>query len=276
MPELPEVETVANDLRRLGLVGSQITDAHIHWERSIGTPSPAEFRRRIKGQTIVQVSRRAKYLSLLLSNGETIYIHLRMTGRFTLAPIGTPFSPYERVTLELDHSRHLQFHDTRKFGRWYLVEDTHEIIGKLGPEPLDEGFTNEAFAALLATRARLLKPLLLDQTFIAGLGNIYVDEALWYAKLHPMTISNSLTKKQSQALFEAIRHVLKRGLAAEGTTLGTGKSNFYRPEGGRGKHQDVVYVFRRTGLPCPRCGTPIERLIVAQRSTHICPNCQQL
>lgn len=212
----------------------------------------------------------------LLSSGETIFVHLRMTGRFTFAPINTPFGPHERVTLVLDHLRHLQYHDTRKFGRWYLVENPHDIIGNLGPEPLEESFTYETFETRLMAKVRMLKPLLLDQTFIAGLGNIYVDEALWSAKLHPLMISNTLTRKQTKSLFEAIKYVLKRGLDTEGTTLGSGKSNFYRPEGAKGSHQEVLHVFRRTGLPCPRCSLPIERLVVAQRSTHICPNCQKL
>ena len=274
MPELPEVETVANDLRQLGLVGSRISAVLIHWHRTIAFPVPQEMIERIIGQTIVSIARRAKYLVLQLSSGDILYVHLRMTGRFAMAALDAPVGPHERVTLELDNSRRLQFHDTRKFGKWYLAKEADEVTKALGPEPMDEAFTEQDFAHRLLAKGRQLKPLLLDQTFLAGLGNIYVDEALWYAKLHPQAIASSLTKKQAYSLLKAIRHVLQRGLDKEGTTLGSGKSNFYRPGGTKGAHQDVLYVFRRTGQPCTRCGTSIVRLVVAQRSTHICPNCQ--
>lgn len=275
MPELPEVETVVNDLRHAGLIGRTIVNAHVHWPKTVATQSPAEFSKKILNQSIVDISRRGKFLSFALSGGETLFVHLRMTGRFTIEKRRQNIGIHERVTLELDNGCELKFHDTRKFGRWFLVPDIELVVGNLGPEPLDPAFTFAEFKKLLSTRSRRLKPLLLDQSFIAGLGNIYVDEALWLSRLHPNQLSNQLSVKKAKDLFESIRTVLMRGLETQGTTLGTGKSNFYRPGGQRGTHQDVLNVFRRTGLPCPRCGTAIVRMIVAQRSTHICPHCQK-
>jgi len=273
MPELPEVETVVNDLRP-GLVGRTIVGAWVHWPKTIATHTPIEFSKKIINQSILGINRRGKFLSFALSSGDTLFVHLRMTGRFTIEQKPGTSGSHERVSLELDNDCVLKFHDTRKFGRWFLVKDVREIVGKLGPEPLDLDFTLREFRLMLSSKSRRLKPLLLDQSFLAGLGNIYVDEALWLAKLHPNSLSNQISQQKAKALFEAIRSVLKRGLETQGTTLGSGKSNFYRPGGERGKHQDILNVFRRTGLPCPRCGTPIVRIVVAQRSTHICPKCQ--
>lgn len=276
MPELPEVETIASDLRQSGIVGSTIVGVSVHWGRSVATLLPNEFIERLSGQTILSVSRRAKFLSFTLSQGDTLFVHLRMTGRFELVDIPTAVGEHERIRLLLNGGRALNYHDTRKFGRWFLVKDPETVIGKLGPEPLDPSFTEEDFVERLLAKTRQLKPLLLDQTFLAGLGNIYVDEALWMSKLHPKTTADSLSINKGKELLGSIRHVLERGLKAQGTTLGSGKTNFYRLDGRKGKHQDILYVFRRTGLPCPRCETPIVRIIVAQRSTHICPKCQKL
>jgi formamidopyrimidine-DNA glycosylase len=222
------------------------------------------------------LDRRGKYLIFLLSDGNFLCIHLRMTGKLLLVDQETPESPYIRVRLDLDNGKALYYHDTRKFGRWHLVQNIESVVGKIGPEPLAETFSFESFWQILHLRTRALKPLLLDQNFLAGLGNIYVDEALWEARLHPLHLANFVTRKQAQALHQAIIFVLKRGIASQGTTLGTGKTNYYRLDGTRGKHQTLLSVFRRTGQPCPRCGHAIERIVVAQRSTHICPNCQRL
>jgi formamidopyrimidine-DNA glycosylase len=169
----------------------------------------------------------------------------------------------------------LRYQDTRKFGRFCLTSNPQEILGKLGPEPLSDGFTVDCFHAMLQARKRLIKPLLLDQGFIAGLGNIYVDEALWKASVHPLRVSSSLSKKEVAALHHAISLVLKKGLANLGTTLGSGAGNFYSVAGRKGRNADKLFVFRRTGEACTRCRTPIQRIIVGQRSTHICPHCQR-
>ena len=200
-----------------------------------------------------------------------------MTGRLLiLPPESDPLDdPYVRVCCRLDDGRWLIFSDTRKFGRLYLVDDPQVVLGKLGIEPLDRRFTAAAFGHMVRARKRQVKPLLLDQTFIAGLGNIYVDEALWSANIHPLRPANSLSGAESTALHRAIRKVLRRGLKNMGTSLGSGRANFYSVARRRGRNQDRLMVFRRSGEPCPKCKTPIERIIVGQRSTHICNHCQQ-
>jgi formamidopyrimidine-DNA glycosylase len=170
----------------------------------------------------------------------------------------------------------LRFHDPRKFGRLHLVKDPERILDRLGAEPLASEFTAKSLAERLMPRKRLLKPLLLDQAFIAGIGNIYVDEALWEAKLHPRRIAASLSMPEIKALHRAIPKVLKRGLKNLGTSLGSGETNFYSVARHRGRNKEQLKVFRRTGLSCPRCRTPIERIIVGQRSTHICAKCQKV
>ena len=274
MPELPEVETVVRDLRAAGLPGCAIDRAHVHWPRTIEGMAPARFRAAVRGRRIEAVSRRAKFIVLTLSGGKTLLVHLRMTGRLLFAPAGAPRAVHEHVVLALDDGRELRFQDSRKFGRWTLLDDPAERLGALGPEPLSDAFTPAACARLLGAHARMLKPLLLDQRVIAGLGNIYVDEALWDARLHPCRSSRDLTRAEAVRLRTAIRRVLRRGVRAMGTTLGAGTTNFYSVAGRRGRNQDGLRVFRRAGEPCPRCATPIARLVVAQRSTHICPTCQ--
>jgi formamidopyrimidine-DNA glycosylase len=197
-----------------------------------------------------------------------------MTGRLHIMPANAPREIHERVALALDDNTELRFIDTRKFGRWTLLDDANERLGKLGPEPMEDDFTPDDMHAILHSRRRRLKPLLLDQHMLAGLGNIYVDEAMWVAKLHPCRLSDTIDKRHSKALHKAIRKVLQKGINSMGTTLGTGKGNFYSVAGRRGRNQDGLQVFRRDGEPCPRCGTIIQRSIVAQRSTHFCPKCQ--
>lgn len=276
MPELPEVHTILEDLKQAGLIGCEIQQVKVYWPRTIGCPSPEEFCRLLPQHRILSLDRRGKYLILTLSEGLFICIHLRMTGRLLLVGHETPETPHIRMRLDLNHGKSLYYHDTRKFGRWYLVRDPQMIVGKIGPEPLSANFNFAAFWKAIQQRSRALKPLLLDQTFLAGLGNIYVDEALWEAHLHPLQPGHSLTSKQARKLYAGIIHVLKRGISSQGTTLGKGRSNYYRLDGTQGQHQRLLNVFRRTGQPCPRCGHLIERIVVAQRSTHICPHCQPL
>jgi len=176
--------------------------------------------------------------------------------------------------LQLDQANELRFHDTRKFGRLFLTQTPETVLAKIGPEPLEKSFTRKRLRHLLQGKRRQMKPLLLDQTFIAGLGNIYVDEALWSARIHPLRVSSSLTENEISALHKAIRLVLRRGLKNMGTSLGTGKGNFYSVAGRKGRNADELKVFRRNGEACPRCQALIERLNVAQRGTHICPVCQ--
>jgi formamidopyrimidine-DNA glycosylase len=199
-----------------------------------------------------------------------------MTGRLHLVSAQLPLSKHEHITLSLGNRLQLRFHDTRKFGRMFLVNDFAPILNPLGPEPLTPAFTVKILAERLGSRNRVIKPLLLDQTCIAGLGNIYVDEALWEARIHPCRMASSLCDTEIRSLHRAIPKVLKRGLKNLGTTLGTGKANFYSVARHSGRNQQQLKVFRRTGLPCPRCKTHVERIIVGQRSTHLCPKCQKI
>jgi formamidopyrimidine-DNA glycosylase len=204
-----------------------------------------------------------------LDDETVMLVHLRMTGRFRFAAPRSRYAKHEHIALQLDDGRQLRFHDTRKFGRFYLPADPNARLAILGPEPLDANFTARRLGRLLDGRRRQLKPLLLDQRFIAGLGNIYVDEALWDAGLHPERTADSLEPADVRRLHRAIRKVLRRGLKNLGTTLGTGATTFYSLAQNRGRNKDQLKVFRRTGAPCPCCRQPIERLIVGQRSTHI-------
>jgi len=274
VPELPEVQTVVDNLNAIGIAGSAITRASVYWPKTVAGMAPARFRRRIKGLTIREISRRGKYIVVRLSQGWTLLIHLRMTGRLNWAARGTRRGKHEHVVLQLGQANDLRFHDTRKFGRLFLTQTPETILAKIGPEPLETSFTRKRLHNMLQGKSRQMKPLLLDQTFIAGLGNIYVDEALWAARIHPLRISSSLAKNEIAALHRAIRLVLRRGLKNMGTSLGTGKGNFYSVAGRKGRNADELKVFRRTGEACPRCKTVIERLNIAQRGTHICPLCQ--
>jgi len=275
MPELPEVETVVRDLRAAGIEGQRVLRARVRTADVIGAPHPRRFAACIAGCTITAIRRRGKYIVLALSSGDTLLVHLRMTGRLRFRSPGEPWAAHEHVSLVLHDGRELRYQDTRRFGRWHLLDDAAPVLERLGPEPLDAHFTAARFGALLACRTRQIKPLLLDQRVIAGLGNIYADEALWDAGLHPERPAASLGARDAQRLLRSIRKVLRRGLSGLGTTLGRGQTHFYSVAGRRGRNQGRLRVFRRTGRPCPRCGTPIARLKVAQRSTHICPRCQR-
>lgn len=276
MPELPEVQTLVNDLNAAGVVGETITTARVFWPKTVAEISPQTFCRRIRGKTINAIRRRGKFLVFDFLDSGHLLIHLRMSGRLRLASPESKRSKHEHIILGLGNSRQLRFHDTRKFGRLFLVDDSQHILEKLGIEPLESSFKAGVLADVLAARKRQLKPLLLDQVVIAGLGNIYVDEALWEAKIHPLRVSNTLSNAEVNALHRAIPRVLLRGLKNMGTSLGSGKANFYSVARRKGRNQDQLNVFRRTGSPCPRCQAPIERIIVGQRSTHICKNCQKL
>jgi len=273
MPELPEVQTIVNDLINAGLQGAAITSAQVHWPRSVAGMSAAAFTRRLKGAVIGSIRRRAKYIVFDLGPDKVLLLHLRMSGRLRLTDSGTAADRHEHVCIAFADGRELRLHDTRKFARWHLASD-EKILAALGPEPLSAEFTPARLRSMLAKK-RMLKPLLLDQRVIAGLGNIYVDEALWEAGLHPCRKACTLSQGELKKLFAAIPRVLKRGLRNMGTTLGTGEANFLSVAGRRGDNRQQLRVFRRTGLPCPRCGAAIERIKIGQRSTHICPSCQQ-
>jgi formamidopyrimidine-DNA glycosylase len=274
MPELPEVQTVVDDLIAAGVPGATITAVRVFWAKTVAGRKPTDFCRQLRNRRIRAILRRGKFIIFQLQPEMVLGFHLRMTGRFVMARAGSRRTRHDHLIFRLDDGRQLRFHDARKFGRVYLAAAQQDITGHLGPEPLSSGFTAKILAARLATRKRQLKPLLLDQTFIAGLGNIYVDEALWDARLHPLRHCDSLDAGQTAKLHRAIRKVLRQGLKNAGTTLGSGQANFYSLERKTGRNRSFLKVFRRTGEPCPRCRQPITRLVVGQRSTHICSKCQ--
>jgi formamidopyrimidine-DNA glycosylase len=270
MPELPEVETFVRALRR-PLLGRTIVAARNDWPRHIALPPPDELAARIAGRRIEAIDRRGKYLVFSLSDDENLIIHLKMTGHLSVVPADTPTDPYAHTIFALDDGRELRFRDPRKFGRVYLVRDPAAVVGPLGPEPLTDAFTAGELAARLAGRRRVLKPLLLDQTFIAGIGNIYADEALFDAGLRPTRRSETLSAAEIAALHAAIRKVLALGIEREGASI----SSYVKPDGQKGEMQDEVSVYGRGGQTCYTCGGPIERIVLGGRSTHYCPNCQR-
>ncbi|GJM41491.1 MAG: formamidopyrimidine-DNA glycosylase [Ardenticatenaceae bacterium] len=270
MPELPEVETVVRALRQ-PLIGRTIIGIRNDWPRHVGTPTLDEFRVRIQGCTVQAINRRAKYLVFSLTNGETLIAHLKMSGHLAVVDGRESADKHVHTVFELDNGQELRFRDIRKFGRVYLVHDPNEILGKLGPEPLETTFTPEQLTERLNGRTRRLKPLLLDQQFIAGVGNIYADESLFYAKLHPTRPANSLNNQDIIALHQSIQKVLRMGIEREGASI----ELYVKPDGSKGDMQNAVAVFRRTGEPCYECGRPIERIVLGGRSTHFCSNCQK-
>jgi len=268
LPELPEVETIRRDLEPL-LLGATITGVEIYWPGSIARPSAQEFEALIIGRTVLRLDRRGKYLIFVLSGDWNLIIHLAMTGHL-LVDQGER-DRHTQAVFHLEDGRNLLFVDMRKFGRLYLVEDIQEVVGQLGPEPLEAEFTPQKFTHLLAKRRGALKPLLLDQRFLAGLGNIYADESLFVAGLHPQRRADSLNQKEAKRLGRAIRLVLKEGLKDGGTTLAA----YRRPNEEKGRHQERLQVFQRTGGPCPRCGATIQRIVLGGRGTYFCPRCQK-
>ena len=270
MPELPEVETIRRALEsgnRGGppLPGQTITGARILWPRTAAEPEPVAFAQRIRGQQIRALGRRGKYFLVYLSR-DVLLIHLRMSGDLYLMPSNSEIQRHQRAVFPLSSGYNLVFEEARKFGRMWLLPDPTPILGKLGPEPLEEAFTAEALWAALQKRRRQLKPLLLDQTFLAGLGNIYTDEALHRARLHPLRIANTLSRPEASALWQSIRFVLQEGIRQNGASIDW----VYRGGG----FQNTFQVYARAGQPCYTCGSPIVRIVVGQRGTHLCPHCQ--
>lgn len=264
MPELPEVETFVRTLRPV-LIGKTILAADLRWERSLAAPSPAAFRKQVRGQQVMDLTRRAKFLDFRLSTYHLL-VHLRMSGDLLVVLGGYQPALHDRLVLQLSGDSSLVFSDPRKFGRLWFVKDPASIFRDLGPEPLSESFTPAWLFDALHSRRRQLKPLLLDQTFLAGLGNIYTDEALHMAKLHPLTLSDSISKKQAGLLWEAVRQVLEEGIRRNGASIDW----VYRG----GDFQNHFRVYGRAGEACPVCGTKIVRITLGQRGTHYCPKCQ--
>jgi len=266
MPELPEVETVVRRLRE-PLVGRTFRGVHVGWQPMVQT-SVADLTTRLQGQLVEAIDRRGKYLVFRLAGGDSLIIHLKMTGDLSVVPAGEQPHPHDRIIFDLDNGCQLRFRDQRKFGRVYLTEAPDRILGRLGPEPLDEQFTEEQFLAVWDHRSGRIKSLLLDQEFIAGLGNIYADEALFLAGIRPQRRVDTLEDEEKRRLFRAIRHVLGVAVEQKGATLA---DETYRG----GRYQEQFLVYGRAAQACSTCGSPIQRIQIGQRSAHFCPACQQ-
>jgi formamidopyrimidine-DNA glycosylase len=272
MPELPEVEYIARQLR-MELIGRRVVSVAVSWSRSISGMDPAVFGRALAGCRITEVGRRGKYLLISLANDQVLIVHRGMSGNLLFGR--TPQEAlYVRVAFELDDGRYLLYSDPRKFGRLSLVPKGKltAIFAELGPEPLDEAFTPDVLAAQLAGTKRPIKATLLDQKIVAGLGNIYADEALFAAHIHPLQGACELRRDQIEALGTAIQQVLQTGIAHGGTTFGRHRDVHNEA----GTNLEHLMVYRRANQPCRLCGSAINRIVVTQRSTHYCPECQQL
>lgn len=272
MPELPEVETVVQAIRP-DLVGHIIQSAWMDWPNCLQTPDPATFLARIQHQQIRAVTRRAKYIVIQLAH-DWLLIHLKMSGRLYVIADNQQVrdDTWVHFRFQLENGHQLRFSDARKFGRVYLTSDLDSIVGGLGPEPLEESFTATVFAKAFARHKGTIKPLLLNQTFVAGVGNIYADEALHYAHIAPLRRAESLQPPEIERLHEGIRHVLAKGIQRQGATIG-----WYRqPNGNQGTMQDHFLAYDREGQICLTCGQgPIIKIVVGQRGTHYCPHCQK-
>ena len=271
MPELPEVETIRRDLEPLvagrRITGVEVDPATIH----LLAGAPIEtLRANLVGRTVTAIGRRGKYLMFSLDDGRVFVVHLRMTGRLVWRPHDAPAEQFQRAVIELDNGYDLRWADLRKFGTWRLHESVAEVVGKLGPEPIDDSLTLKEFRARLANRAAPVKAVLLDQRRFAGLGNIYVDEALYEARIRPDTPAGKVSPAATKRLFASSRSVLERGIENRGASF----KDYVDGQGEKGSQHMHVQVFRRTGKPCYRCGSTIQRTVVGGRATHFCPRCQ--
>ena len=278
MPELPEVETIRQRLikgfgDRPSILNQTIQQARLLWPVTLANAAGDYFEGFVKGQKVLSVNRRAKFLYLTLSDAYLVF-HLRMSGDLFLEPVGQieahpyRYQQHDRVWLDFESGWRLVFNDIRKFGRMWLLNDLNTIFAQIGPEPLDDALTPEVFHQNLISKSRQLKPLLLDQSFIAGVGNIYSDEALFLAGLHPLRKSDCLTLEDATRLLDALRAVLTKGIDQKGASIDW----VYRG----GDFQNYFQVYQQQDQPCPRCGNLIKKSKVGQRGTHFCPRCQKL
>lgn len=272
MPELPEVETVRKGLVQL-VKGKEISNVIVDWGRIIESPEVDEFIHTLVGQTILDVDRRGKFLIFKLSHHDMIS-HLRMEGKFEYHSQTDEIQKHTHVRFQFTDGTELRYLDVRKFGRLSLEEKDHgedyKGIKKLGPEPILPDFDLEVFKQQLKKKHRAIKPLLLDQTLVTGLGNIYVDEALYQSCIHPEQIASKLTDNEVETLHQSIIDVLATAVEAGGTTIRTYKNAL----GDAGNFQVYLSAYGKQGEPCKRCGHTIEKIKVAQRGTHFCPVCQ--
>jgi len=269
MPELPEVETIKNCLRPQ-VVGRRLIGVTLHWPRVVRQPSPEEFCHRLAGQTIEDIARRGKYLIFHLGSGHRLVVHLKMTGVLLVTPASAEVDAHTRAVLHLDNGTDIRFCDQRKFGVLWLVTDEVAVVGNLGPEPLNDDFTPDVLAAVLKGRSIPVKALLLEQSAIAGIGNMYADEALFAARVSPLKPAADLSRSETRRLHRAIREVLSAAIGRGGASVDT----YMQPNGVPGLAHFFFQVAHRRGERCYVCGTPIERVLIRARGTYFCPRCQ--
>lgn len=275
MPELPEVETVRRGLTRL-VQGATIAHVEVRYPKMV-TPDADVFTAELISRKIERIDRRGKYLLFRFSGDLTMVSHLRMEGKYDVQPEGSPVSKHTHVIFHLTDNRELRYTDTRKFGRMQLVPTGEETtlapsLGKLGPEPTAETLTLAYMVKIFGKSHKVVKPFLLDQTRIAGLGNIYADEVLWLSKINPLTPVDTLTSPQLSELRQNIIDEMALAIGGHGTTVHSFSTAF----GEAGQFQNQLHVYGREGEPCERCGTELVKIKVAQRGTHFCPHCQPL
>lgn len=275
MPELPEVETITNDLRAL-VIGRIIESVRVLDSRAVRYPAENEFELQVRSQRIVDITRRAKYILVRLSSGRFLVIQLRLTGQLLLVERSEPIGKSVRLIFDFGDGKQLRLADSSRFAQVHLLDENelHRLLplDELGLEAISTALTLDRFREMLAGKHREIKPLLLDQRFISGIGNIYVDEALFAARIHPKRLSNSLTTEEVNRLYSAIRRILGEAISRRGTTIRS-----YRDVLGRkGHYQECLRVVRRTGEPCEGCSGTVEQSRVGGRETFFCPSCQQL
>jgi len=273
MPELPEVETTARGLRERILGRKVVRISGVDWPRMLPQTSEAELNAALKRRKVISVGRRGKYLLIEFDKDRWLAIHRKMSGNLLLRPTGASAEAHTHLEIEFDDRMLLRFVDPRKFGRVYLFRSLDELTDfvteHLGPDSLID-LNAEVLVDKLRGRRGRIKSLLLDQAFLAGVGNLYADEALWEAKLHPLRTADSLSEAEITRLAIAIKQVLVTGIERRGTSF----SSYRDADGSPGENQDFLNAYARESLPCPRCGTPISRILIGQRSSHFCPHCQ--
>ena len=267
MPELPEVETIKNELSPR-VLNRAIKSVDISWGKMVRQPSVAEFRRRVIGKKITALTRRGKYLFFHLEGDGVLVMHMKMTGSLLVNPSD---DKYSRAIFHLDDGSTVHFRDPRKFGKMWLADDDTAVASILGPEPLDPSFTPAWLTRLFKDRTAPVKAVLLDQSLIAGIGNMYADESLFEARIHPLKPAGELSADEIRNLHRAVRHVLRKALARGGASV----RNYIRPGGQPGTAHDEFVVAHGVGKHCPDCAGAIERIVVRGRGTYICPRCQR-
>ncbi|WP_210364957.1 DNA-formamidopyrimidine glycosylase [Bacillus sp. REN3] len=275
MPELPEVETVRRTLEVLA-VGKQINDVTITWPKMIKRPEETgQFSDALKGQHLQEIGRRGKFL-IFYTEKLALVSHLRMEGKYGLFKSDDPVDKHTHVIFHFTDGTELRYKDVRKFGTMHLYEKGKEFeiqpLADLGPEPFSDQFSIEWLSAKLKRTTRKIKPALLDQKILVGLGNIYVDEALFRAKIHPERLANSLSREEEEVLFKEIVNTLSEAVEKGGSTI----RSYVNSQGQIGMFQLQLFVYGRKGEPCKICGTPLQKTVVGGRGTHFCPSCQQL